>query len=220
MPTAQESRRALNLVADDATAASLALLSATVGDPVQRRLQLLDSVPELVGYYTDGTAALAADYYEEVRTQAGVQSPFVTDLVIADRVVPIRRGIAWASDPLFTGEDELTAARLVQVVQPEVVRPYRDTILSNRKRDPASVGWRRVTAGGCKFCRMLADRGAVYREDTARFAAHPGCHCSAEPVFGANDTGETASVMQYMASKSRRSPAQQQKLRDYLEANY
>jgi hypothetical protein len=74
-----------------------------------------------------------------------------------------------------------------------------------------------VTSGGCKLCRMLADRGAVYRHDTARFAAHPNCHCGAEPVFGANDTGETASVMQYVASKRNRTPAQQAELRDYLE---
>jgi hypothetical protein len=67
---------------------------------------------------------------------------------------------------------------------------------------------------------MLADRGAVYSDETARFAAHPACKCTAQPVFSSQDYGDEASVMQYMASKARRTPQQQATLRDYLNANY
>lgn len=59
----------------------------------------------------------------------------------------------------------------------------RDTIRQTVVNDPATAGWRRVTAGGCDFCRMLAGRGAVYREETAEFASHDHCACSAEPVY-------------------------------------
>lgn len=47
------------------------------------------------------------------------------------------------------------------------------------------VGWRRVSSGsGCSFCAMLESRGAVYRrERSARFQAHDGCSCTAEPVW-------------------------------------
>ena len=40
-----------------------------------------------------------------------------------------------------------------------------------------------VASGGCRFCSMLAGRGEVYRADTARFASHPNCHCTAAPVM-------------------------------------
>lgn len=62
MPTAWESRRALNLVADAAVATALDLLQSTGGSPEQRRYELLAGVPEVVGYYSDGSAALAADF--------------------------------------------------------------------------------------------------------------------------------------------------------------
>jgi hypothetical protein len=139
---------------------------------------------------------------------------------IEDRTVKIRRAIAWSAEPLFEGDEVLAGARLAEVVQLDTARPFRQTVLENRRRDPEAVGWRRVTSGGCKLCRMLADRGAVYRHDTARFAAHPSCHCGAEPVFGANDTGETASVMQYVASRRNRTAAQKADLRAYLDTYY
>lgn len=60
----------------------------------------------------------------------------------------------------------------------------RETITASVAADPAGRGWRRVTSGrACKFCQMLAGRGAVYSADTADFQCHDGCNCSAEPVY-------------------------------------
>jgi hypothetical protein len=109
---------------------------------------------------------------------------------------------------------------LAEVVQLETARPYRDTILTNRRADPNSVGWRRITSGACRFCRMLADRGAVYREASATFAAHPNCNCTAQPVFVANDPGTEVGVIQYMASRRNKTPETRRRVRDYLDANY
>ena len=67
---------------------------------------------------------------------------------------------------------------------------------------------------------MLADRGAVYRSDSARFASHTHCHCTAEPVFRSNDTGESVSVVQYVASKRRPSAKDRARVRAYLAENY
>jgi len=220
MPSPSESRAALQLVTAEAVATANEALSRSTGSPEARRLVLLDAVPEVVGYYSLGSAALAADFYEEARETAQVGTRFTPELVVADRTVKLRRALAWSAEPLFTGLEADAAGRLAEVVQLEVARPYRDTITSNRRQDPESVGWRRITAGGCKFCRMLAHKGAIYREATARFAAHPNCHCTAEPVFRTNDTGETASVMQYVASKRRRSPEEKARLRDYLDTYY
>ena len=218
MPTASESRRALTLVTGAAVAAVTQLLNRLSGPPESQRADLLDAVPAAIAYYADGSSALAADFYDDERERAAAPRRFTAEPVVADRTVKIRRAIAWASEPLFEGGN--AGSRLAEVVQLETARPFRDTITTNRRRDPEAVGWRRVSGGGCKLCSMLAARGAVYREETARFATHEHCRCTAQPVFSSNDTGEEASVIQYVASRRKRSPEQQAALREYLNTHY
>lgn len=222
MPTASESKAALQLVTSAAVSASVTALGRLAGPPQEQRAVLLEVVPGIITYYSEGSSALAADFYDDERERAAAPKLYLAEPVIEDRTVKIRRGVAWAADPLFGDEPDLgaSAQRLADVVNLETARPYRDTILTNRKRDPSAVGWRRVTNGGCKMCRMLADRGAVFMDTTARFAAHPSCKCTAQPVFSTDDYGEEASVMQYMASRKKRTPEQQEVLREYLRVNY
>lgn len=216
MPTPGEYRAALVLVTGAAVEATTAYLGSLTGSPEARRSELLVAVPEVIAYYSDGSSALAADAYDDARESAGAAGRFMAEPVISDRGRKIGNAIAWAAEPLLTGEGD-AVGRLAEVVQLETARPYRDTITTNRLRDPAAVGWQRVTSGGCKFCVMLAGRGAVYREATARFASHTNCHCTAQPVFDGQG-GDEASVMQYVASQRRRSPAQRQALREHLAA--
>lgn len=220
MPSPRESRAELKRLTETAVSEGGELLSRLPGTAEQRRALLLDGVPGLIDYYAEGSAALAADFYEEQRDLADVRETYTAELVLVDRTVKIRRAIVWAAEPLALLDEELAGKRLAEVVQLESARPYRDTILTNQSRDPAAVGWRRVTAGGCKLCRMLADRGAVYKESTARFATHPNCSCTAQPAFGANDFGEEASTIQYVASRRSRTPAQREALRNYLDSFY
>lgn len=220
MPTALESKAALNRLMDAAVADATLFASQLDGPAELRRAVMLEVVPDLVAYYSDGSSALAADFYEDAREQAAAAGSFVAIPVVPDRVVKIRRGVAWSAGPFFDGSGSVNE-RLAAVVSQEVARPYRVTILENRARDGQAVGWRRITrAGGCSFCRMLADRGAVYREKTVRFAAHDHCSCTAEPVFLGGESGPEASVMQYMASARRRTPAEKERLRDYLDTFY
>lgn len=216
----REARAALRLLTGAATAASLELLRSTTGSPDARRAALLDGGQDLVGYYAEGSAALAADYYEDERESQNASGRYNAELVVTDRTVKLRRAIAWAVDPLFQDDETLAGERLAGVIQLDSARPFRDTILTNRRNDPQSVGWRRITAGGCKLCRMLADRGAVYKESTAQFAAHPNCHCSAQPVFLGGDVGEEASGFQYLGSRRNRTPESRRRLSQYLDAFY
>lgn len=220
MPSARESRAALLLLTDAAVSTGQELFLATSGSPEQRRLQMLNGIPEVISYYADGSSALAADLYEEQREAAAPRSRFTPQLVVADRTEKIRSAVAWAAEPLFGGDEADVPGRLAEILQLESARPYRDTITGNRRRDPAAVGWTRIAAGGCKFCSMLAARGAVYTEQSARFAAHPHCHCSAAPVFEGGERGPDASAIQYVASKRSRTPAQRASLRDYLNTYY
>lgn len=217
MVTALESKRALTLVGDDAVDTTDWIVRGVNGSFESRRMQLLDAVPDVVGYYSDGSSALAADFYEDARDSAGVRGSFAAEAVILDRTVKIRRAVAWASEPLGADDLENSILRFKSLVRSEVNRPYRDTVITNRKRDPAAAGWRRIARGaGCGLCRMLADRGAVYRQDTAWFAAHPDCNCTCEPVFRENDTGEQLSVGQFIGSKRNPSPAQKARLRELI----
>ena len=112
--------------------------------------------------------------------------------------------------------DEVSA-----LVGKEVARGFRDSITGNTRQDEDAIGWSRVTRpGACKFCTMVASRGAVFREETATFASHTNCHCAARPEFRGGLHGPEASAMQYVASQKRRSPAQQKALRKYLNTNY
>jgi hypothetical protein len=220
MPTPGESKAALTLVVGQAVTAAMTLLGRASGSPEQQRALLLEAAPAVVAHYSLGSSALAADFYDDEREREAAPKLYIAEPVIVDRTEKIRRAVAWASDPLFTDEPGGAEARLAEVVQLETARPYRDTILTNRRRDPSAVGWRRVTNGGCKLCRMLADRGAVYSDATARFATHGNCKCTAQPVFSSSDYGEEASAMQYLASRKKRTPAQQAALREYLNTNY
>lgn len=59
----------------------------------------------------------------------------------------------------------------------------RDLRRRARDRNPGPR-WYRTTAGNaCEFCRMLAGRGAVYREDSVTFRSHDHCACGAGIEF-------------------------------------
>lgn len=218
MPGPEETRRALQVITGAAVTTASGLIS--VENPDQTRAALLEAAPPIVAFYSDGSSALAADHYDDLRDAAQVTSRFRAEPIVEVRDDKIRTGVLWATEPLFLDEpdDVLAASRLAEIVQYETARSFHDTITTNTKRDPAAAGWQRHTSGsGCKFCRMLSGRGAVYRADTARFASHPNCSCTASPVFD-GDAGPPASVMQYVASLKRRSPSQQRALREFLAA--
>lgn len=214
--TPQESKQQLQLLTGDAADTIEWTLRRTSGSFESRRFQLLETGSALIGYYSEGSAALAVDFYEDTRAASRASGRFAAEPVILDRTVKIRRGLAWASEPLSADDDAAALGRLTEIMRSEVVRPYRDTVTTNRVRDPRAAGWVRIASGSsCGFCRALAARGAVYRERTAYFAAHDNCTCTCAPVFRGGEIGPEASVIQYMASKRRRTPAERQRIREW-----
>lgn len=212
--TALESKRALTLLADDAEDTARWMVDRTSGSFESRRLQMLDTVPDVIGYYSEGSAVLAADAYMDARM--GVGGGFVAAPIVLDRAVKVRRGVAWAADPMSMGDFDAAAARFAKLVRTEMTRPYRDTTLRNGANDGMFVGYARIArAASCGFCKALAARGAVYRQNTAYFAAHDSCQCTAAAAFVGQPRGPEASVMQYMASKRRRTPAEKARINDW-----
>ena len=127
MPSPNESRAALRLVTGAAVAAATRLVAEADGTPLEQRAVLLELVPPLIGYYADGSSALAADFYDDEREKAEVRRLYVAEPVVVDRWEKVGRAIAWAAQPLLDGT-EGTSERLAEVVQLETARPYRDTI--------------------------------------------------------------------------------------------
>ena len=217
----EQVRQAL-VVVTQAGQAEVAKAVSGMDSPDEIRDTLLEVAPDSVAYWSDGSAALAVDWYDDLRDESPAKGRFTAEPVVDLRAEKIRRGIRWGVDPLYaaTPDEGAMLARVLPIVQKEIATPFRDTVTVNGHRDPASVGWRRIARpDGCKFCRMLADKGAIFKRDTALFAAHKTCHCTAQPVFDGQG-GEEASVMQYLASKKRRSEADKARLREYLNANY
>lgn len=224
--TPDEARRALRLVTGAAASEVGALL--TSGLPPD---ELSYAVLSVVSYYSDGSSALAADFYDEQREQAAARGRFRAEPIVPDRTEKIRRGALWAVGAP-TGEE--ASRRVLNLVTDEVGRPFQATVTGNTARDPETAGWKRITRpGACKFCLMLADKGAIYRKDTVRFAAHGTrshgggktsggeCQCTAAPVFKGGELGPEADVLQYAANGGRiRTDKQRERLRNYLNGTY
>lgn len=234
-------RRDLRVITDAAQADIRAVANATPEDPATLRAALFAATPLIVTEYAEGAAALALDWFEELREESGVATPFrpvpfvtVTDDEIAAIVAQttkslydLQRGIEQEIEETFA---EMLAELEDAMVQ-EVQDGFRDTIVENSKADPESGGWKRFAQpGACKFCVMLAARGAVYTRETARFAAHGAvtngkrtggdCRCIAGPEFGGQETWAEATPMQYVASKRQRTEAERKALRAYLNKNF
>jgi hypothetical protein len=210
-----------------------ALFASLAGaSPDEIRDALMEVVPMLAETYGDMASALAMDFYESVREEADVRRGFSAEPAALPGSARYEALVRWGVDPLFhpdahdlsgTTATGLALSLLDGGLQKIVSNVSRETVVLNSDRDPAAAGWRRIARpDGCRFCRMLAARGAVYKRSGVRFASHDGCHCSAAPAFG---SGREASVMQYKASARRSSDPEVQAarnatLREYLAENF
>lgn len=230
-------RAALAIVANEA-AADLRAVAATSSDPEEVRAALFLATPLIVSDYTDGSSALALDWYEELREAANTVPRFapvptaaipddeIGAIVASTTLALVGPPAADAPDPI-SASLELLGDKVIELVS----NGFRDTITDNVHEDPAAAGWRRFARPeACKFCKMLAAKGAVFTERTARFAAHGAvmggnrkggnCQCIAGPEFGGADVWAEATSMQYMASQRNRSAKEKARLREYLNENF
>lgn len=180
--------------------------------------------PLIVADYAPAASTLGLDWYEELREAAQPASRFTPSPVTPLREDFLDGAVAWATEALREAEADIereldkALADLMPIIEQEVAAALRETITENSAEDPDALGWQRFArAGGCKFCLMLAARGAIFTEATARFAAHKNCNCVAGPAFS---DGPRASVEQYVASRKNRTDAERARLREYLTENF
>ena len=182
----------------------LAVLFRGASDGVELREALMDVLPQLVAIYGEAAAALAADWYDEVRDSSDASGRF--------RAIPAElpdRGrtdslASWGVAPVFGGSGVNAAQALVAGgFQRIIADAGRDTVITSLKEDPQGRGWRRHTRGGCDFCKLVASKGAVYSPETASFSSHDNCGCVAVPSIG-----EAVEVKPYVPSQRFRSDKQ------------
>lgn len=219
----------------DLVRAELAVVSAAAVSELQDVAEgslglMLEAVPLIVPSYYDAAGALAVAWYDELRVEADVAAPYVPQIIGDPATDWIEREIEKQAKLLEAGLDDAVQQILddaAALAAKEVARGFRDSMIGNTRQDQEAIGWSRIARpDGCKFCVMLADKGAVYRsESTAIFAAHTNCNCAARPEFRGGDHGPEATVEQYLASsrraKSERAQAARNaRVREYLNENY
>ena len=221
MPSALtvEHRQAIENLSN-VTRRQLARFIPTDGSPDRIRDALLDVVPAFGDAYGEAAASLGADYYDEMRFRAGVDGRF--DAVLADPVDLDRYDalVRWGVEPLYQPSPDIALAvsKVGGGLQKIVAQQARQTVANSSQADPAASGWRRVLESeACAFCRMLADRGAVYTDSSVRFASHDDCNCAAEPAF---EPGRSVSTVAYVASQKTITEADRARVRAFLSANY
>lgn len=159
------------------------------------------AVRALVDQYGSASSSLAADYYEAERVAAAVTGRFTVPLLDPPPDEQVDNSLRWATkdiwerdpeDPATTdAQREPLEVRLDQaekkaeaVTQKLVADQGRGTVQEAVRRDRQATAWARAASlGACAFCKLLATRGEVYKQDTANFRAHDGCHCGVVPVF-------------------------------------
>lgn len=204
---AQANRDIRTLVLADLTAIWSGL---NLTDALAVRTALEEFLPLLVAQYGETAAAVAADFYDDLRDKAGAPGRFRA--VLADPVDAevVRAQARWAIGPLF-GETDGGAAlgRLQQVTDELTLRPGRLTIAQSAGHDPAKARWARVPVGKtCAFCLMLASRGAVYGSAASAGQGrkfHAKDDCTPTPVWRNDPLPEgydpDALLQQYMDAR-------------------
>lgn len=141
-------------------------------------------------------AALAANYLKAARLSSGVSGEAViriadglpVDQIEASMSTTARAGFYKALRSGRTVEEASRVAlvRTLGSTSRLVLQGSRDTVRTSLAADRVGRGWQRIAAGSaCAFCKMLAGRGAIYRAETADFAAHDHCSCSVAAVYSA-----------------------------------
>lgn len=184
--------------------------------PEAVRDALLEFVPVLVAEYGQVAAALAMEWYEQLRFESGGVGKYVAAAIIASSVTPerVEAKVRYAAGHLFDREYEVedsegglaivkkpanpaVALALLTGATDKYVKQFgRETVAWNADRE--GVMWARVPTGAktCSWCLILASRDAVYMSERSASRRADGdkyhglCDCQAVPIRSGEDYPE------------------------------
>lgn len=167
------------------------------GDAARVRDPLVRFFPVLLETYGDAAALLGADWYDLNRNVPPSAKRFQAALAGTpprEQAVAVAR---WAIGPLFQAEPDPVQAfeNLKGATQRLVLQPARSTVWDSAAADHVATRVARVPSGTdtCRFCVMLASRGAVYTSEAAAGDGntyHNDCDCVPTPIRSQDDYPE------------------------------
>jgi hypothetical protein len=178
-------------------------------DMAAAREALTEVATVLVAKYGDVAGTASADWFNQVREAAGAFTRYEALPAAHDDAERIAATVRRAIGNAEGGDLEA----LLTSLRGPLARYIRDagwkTITENTDRDPDANGWQRnAKPGACRFCRFLANRGAVYKKRTVNFAAHNECDCGASPNYNPDAVEVPAAAYQASQRTSKMTPAQ------------
>lgn len=132
-------------------------------DHVAEALALV--LAEVTDKYGSASAALAAEWFEELRAGAGASGVFRAQAAALPSTERLEILSRWGIGPLFGDSPDPVAARnkVFGGLTRQVLGVGRGTLMESLAADPAGPRYaRHASANACAFCALLATRGAVY----------------------------------------------------------
>ena len=146
--------------------------------------------------YDEAAASFAAQFYDTQALDAASDLPVaITDTAYSEELVD--KVARYQVRKLLAGDVEAFAKACGELAQNSLKQSLNATILANCERDEKQgVRYARILVGheNCKFCIMLAGRGAVYhsrRKAGELNHYHRRCDCKIVPDFEGGDPMRT-----------------------------
>lgn len=156
MAVSIDERRQILAELERQAGAQLVTLWKAAGQVGDFRGYIIEAFPELAALWADLTASLAATWYED--SLPG--SPYIAVPAAAPKVEQMVSSVQWA---LNVGDATTGLSLLDGTLQRAVHDAAMRTTEWNTELEGGGARWaRHASANACKFCRMLATRGAVY----------------------------------------------------------
>lgn len=155
-----------------------------LSNPERVRDALLQTVPAITTQWGETSAVIAAEWYGDMRADAGVverYSPRMAEVVAA---VAAEQSVRFSAAHLWTANPGQMLLYLEGAVTKFAMQPGRDTITENVEQDPDAVSWRRMASpDACAYCAYMVTivREGNPMEQHEKY--HPGCRCTPVPVF-------------------------------------
>lgn len=154
---------------------------------------IVQTYPETVSPYIALSADMATDWYDR-------SAPDLTYQAIPADLPPVEQLEASASWALTTDTDWDKAFKLLAgSAQRAVFNGARNTVVFNASREKGARWARHASFNACRFCQMLATRGAVYHSEASAGGIvnrgdgsgtgkyHDHCHCIAVMIRPGQD---------------------------------
>lgn len=147
---------------------------------------MVDAGVDVSRAFSQVSAAVTANYYNEIRTQSKVRRKYTATAFSGFDEDEAARAFQAIVDEFVDGRATVPISQLYGDAAGRFVKDGADyCIRENARRDPAKPRYAIVPNGdACAFCIMRASNGYTYPSEDKGIKSHAHCTCVATPVFG------------------------------------